>query len=126
VPARNRNRHSYTVQGGHRYDQCSRRRKFAGAFAAGNFSPIRAPIRSLSARAHLERAVLIVAQTELPLAAWRVHAAASLHERTGERDKAAESRRLSREVTDRLAENLGQEDPLRAKFVAGYAAESRR
>lgn len=79
------------------------------------------------ARAHFERAVSIVSQTRLPLAAWRVHAAAaSLHQRAGERDKAAESRRLSREVVDRLAENLGPEDPLRAKLLAGYAAESRR
>ncbi len=78
------------------------------------------------AQAHLEQAVLVVAQAKLPLAAWRVHLeAARIYERTGARAKAAESRRLSRQVIDGLAANLGQQDPLRAKLLAGYDAELR-
>lgn len=79
------------------------------------------------ARAHLDQAISIVGEAHLPLAAWRVHAeAARLHERTGARAKAAESRRLSRGVIDSLAENLGHDEPLRAKLLDDYEGELRR
>jgi hypothetical protein len=75
----------------------------------------------------VSRAVSIVEQANLPLAAWRVYAtAAGLYEAAGEQAQAAVARRLSREVIDRLCESLGQDEPLRATLLANYAAEALR
>jgi tetratricopeptide (TPR) repeat protein len=79
------------------------------------------------ARAHVLRAISIVEQAYLPIAAWRVYAtAAGLFEAAGEKAQAAKARRLSREVIDRLCESLGQDEPLRATLLANYAAEALR
>ncbi|MBO0734148.1 MAG: AAA family ATPase [Methylocapsa sp.] len=79
------------------------------------------------ARAHVLRAVAIVEQADLPLAAWRVYAtAASLHEDAGEPAQAAALRHLSRQIIDRLCESLGEDKHLREKLLAGYCAEALR
>ncbi len=79
------------------------------------------------ARVHVLRAVAIVEQADLPLAAWRVYAtAASLHEVAREPAQAAAFRRRSRQVIDRLCESLGEDEPLREKLLAGYTAEALR
>jgi DNA-binding winged helix-turn-helix (wHTH) protein len=79
------------------------------------------------ARVHVSRAVAIVEQSDLPLAAWRVYAtAASLHEAAGEPAQAAAFRRLSRQVIDRLSESIGEDEPLRRKLLARYSEEALR
>ena len=79
------------------------------------------------AREHMLRAVSIAERADLPLAAWRVHAtAADFYERAGELAEAMDSRRLSRQVIERLAESLAQDEPLRATLLANYAAEALR
>ncbi len=79
------------------------------------------------AKAQVARAVSIVEQATLPLAAWRVHAtAASLHESAGERAKAAAARRLSQQVIESLCASLGQDESLCATLLARYPAEALR
>jgi tetratricopeptide (TPR) repeat protein len=79
------------------------------------------------AKAQLSRAIAIVEQAELPLAAWRVYAtAAHFHEGLGERAKAAEFQRRSGKVIQTLAANFDQDDPLRSSLLTGFAAEIRR
>ena len=79
------------------------------------------------AKAQLSRAIAIVEQAELPLAAWRVYAtAAHFHEGLGERAKAAEFQCRSGKIIQTLAANFDQDDPLRSSLLTGFAAEIRR
>jgi DNA-binding winged helix-turn-helix (wHTH) protein len=78
-----------------------------------------------NAKTQLSRAIAIVEQAELPLAAWRVYAtAARLHERLGETTKTADFQHRSEKVIHILAANFDQDDPLRSSLLAGFAAES--
>lgn len=77
------------------------------------------------AQVQLSRAVSIVKGSELPLAAWRVHAtAAEFYESVGESGKAAEFRCGCEKVIETLAATFDQGDPLRSSLLAGYAAGS--
>ncbi|QBR70826.1 transcriptional regulator [Beijerinckiaceae bacterium] len=79
------------------------------------------------AEIHISRAISIVEQAKLPLAAWRVFAtAANLHESAGDEAKADEMRRLSYQVIKELSETLDHDDPLRESLLAGYATEALR
>jgi tetratricopeptide (TPR) repeat protein len=79
------------------------------------------------AKAHVLKAVSIVEQSNLPLAAWRVYAtAATLYDGTGELAEAVASRRISRQVIDSLCDSLGQGEPLRAILLSRYLAEALR
>ena len=56
---------------------------------------------------------------EVPLASWRVHAAAAeLHEHTGDRELAEYHRALSRDTIMKLANSLPAEEPLRNIFLS--------
>ncbi len=85
------------------------------ALAAGN---------PQAAGSHLEEAIAIVRDAVLPLAAWRVYAAAGdFFEGRGDPDKAAKWRDRSNEVVRSLADSLQPGDPLRsAAFFARAGA----
>jgi hypothetical protein len=75
------------------------------------------------ARAHLSRAIAIVRNAQLPLAAWRVYAtAANFHDGIGEVKKAARCRSRSGQVVRSLANSLEQGDPTRAAMFVARAA----
>ncbi|HEY8548711.1 MAG TPA: AAA family ATPase [Vicinamibacterales bacterium] len=66
-----------------------------------------------AADAKLAAAMRILAQNDLPLAAWRVNAfAARLHERRGRKAEAERARLVARAVLDRLGASLLPQDPL--------------
>lgn len=76
---------------------------------------------------HLAKAVEIVEQSDIPLAAWKVYLSASeLYGRIGDPAKAAHYRQRCQARIDALAENFDRDDPLRVAFLAGFAAESAR
>ena len=67
------------------------------------------------ARAQLPRAIAIVRNAGLPVAAWRVYAtAASFYESIGDTNKAVEYRARFDGVVQSLAKSLAPDDPLRA------------
>ena len=73
------------------------------------------------ARNQLSRAISILDQAELPLAAWRVYTtAAEFYESVGETGKAAEFRCRCEKVIHALAATFDQDDPLRSSLLAGY------
>ena len=79
------------------------------------------------AGAHLAHAAAIVEATEVPLAAWRVHAsAAQLYETIGDMREAAASQARSDGVVAFLADKFAEDDPLRASLLENYAGEARR
>jgi DNA-binding winged helix-turn-helix (wHTH) protein/tetratricopeptide (TPR) repeat protein len=76
------------------------------AMAAGN---------PQEARAQLSRAISIVRNAQLPLAAWRVYAtAADFYDSVGEVEKAIKCRCRSDQAVGSLANSLEQSDPLRS------------
>ena len=88
------------------------------AFGSGNLA---------EAQHHLSSAIEIVESADLPLAAWRVYLTASaLYGSSGDVDKAALYRRRCEAGIETLAGNLDDDDPLRSRFLAGFAAESGR
>jgi len=79
------------------------------------------------ARDQLSRAISIIEQAKLPLAAWRVYAtAATLHAGLGEAREAAIWQSRSKQAIDALANTLHQDDPLRSSLLAGFVAENER
>jgi hypothetical protein len=75
------------------------------------------------ARTQVSRAIRLVRHAQLPLAAWRAHAAAAdLHDLCGQADKAIRSRGRSSQVRQSLANGLGQSDPLRSARWLGQAS----
>jgi DNA-binding winged helix-turn-helix (wHTH) protein/tetratricopeptide (TPR) repeat protein len=85
--------------------------------------------RDLIETAHKEssRAVSIVEQDNLPLAAWRVYAtAAEIHENSGELDRAVDFRTRAQQVIGRLAASLPEGSPLQKALLARYPSESLR
>jgi ATP/maltotriose-dependent transcriptional regulator MalT len=81
------------------------------AVAAGNLD---------EAQAELSRALSIVENADLPLAAWRVYlAAAEICQSSGEADRASEYRRRFESVIRILAQNFDPEDRLRASLLTG-------
>jgi len=80
------------------------------AMAAGN---------SQEARVQLSQAIAIVRDAHLPLAAWRVYAAAAnFYDSIGEVEKAVDFRFRSEQVASSLANSLDQNDPLRSAMLA--------
>ncbi|MCI0598379.1 MAG: AAA family ATPase [Beijerinckiaceae bacterium] len=78
------------------------------------------------ARTQLSRAVSIVEQTELPLAAWRVYAtAAEFHESVAELEKAARFMCRCEKVISSLANSFDREDALRSSLITAYYEEAR-
>jgi predicted ATPase/DNA-binding winged helix-turn-helix (wHTH) protein len=78
------------------------------------------------ARVQLSRAISVVDNVNLPLAAWRVYAtAANLYELIGEESEAAYFRSRSGKAICTLAKTLDQNDLLRSSLLAGFAAENR-
>jgi tetratricopeptide (TPR) repeat protein len=78
------------------------------------------------AQAHLSRAIAIVEDAELPLAAWRVYAmAAQLSEFLGDLKEAAQFRSSSKRVICAMADTLEPNDPVCSSLLAGFAAETR-
>jgi DNA-binding winged helix-turn-helix (wHTH) protein/tetratricopeptide (TPR) repeat protein len=70
---------------------------------------------SQAARSHIFKAVAIVRDGNLPIAAWRVYAmAAYFHESFGDARRAVKWRRRSDEVVRSLANSLEPGDPLRS------------
>ena len=67
----------------------------------------------------LAKAIKAMEGFEVPLARWRVDAAAAeLHQRLGNQDLANNHRELSRDTIMRLANSLPTEDPLRHTFLS--------
>ena len=76
------------------------------AMAAGN---------SHAANAHLCQAISLVRDAQLPLAAWRVYAAAAnFCESRGESENAAKYQGRSDQIVRSLANSLEPNDPLRS------------
>ncbi len=74
------------------------------------------------ARQQMSRAVALVENGDLPLAAWKVYQTASLiHGSLGEGDKSLDYRRRSDQVISSLAASLDRDDPLRETLQAGAA-----
>jgi DNA-binding winged helix-turn-helix (wHTH) protein/type II secretory pathway predicted ATPase ExeA/tetratricopeptide (TPR) repeat protein len=72
------------------------------------------------ARDHLARAIATSETAEVPLAAWRVYAAAAeFYESTEDDDTAAEFRSRSANVVHKLAETLDRGSRLRASLLSG-------
>ncbi len=79
------------------------------------------------AAAHLERAVEVLGDAPLPLAAWRVHLlAAELHRGIGAEDRAKHHWRLYKETIHQLAGNFDEGDNLRASLLGALSANKRR
>ncbi|MCI0466914.1 MAG: AAA family ATPase [Beijerinckiaceae bacterium] len=77
------------------------------------------------ARNQLSRAISIVEHTELPLAAWRVYAAAAeFHERLGELKRAGKYRGLCQKVIGKLAGSFDSDDPLRLFLSAAFECKA--
>jgi hypothetical protein len=71
----------------------------------------------------VSRAIRLVRHAQLPLAAWRAHAAAAdLHDLGGETDRAIRCRDRCGQVLRSLANGLGQSDPLRSAKWLGHAS----
>ena len=67
----------------------------------------------------LERALALIRQAELPLAAWQVHAALSdCHRRQGRSGEAARHRQFAAAILQELADSFEAGDPLRARLAA--------
>jgi tetratricopeptide (TPR) repeat protein len=78
--------------------------------AQGNFG---------EARDHLDRALRLVKDYELPATHWRVHSTAcDLQTRLGNREQAEVHRRLSRGTILKLADSLPSDQPLRKVFLS--------
>jgi DNA-binding winged helix-turn-helix (wHTH) protein/tetratricopeptide (TPR) repeat protein len=76
------------------------------------------------ARIQLSRAISIVEQSDVPLAAWRIYAtAAEFYESAGEIGQADKFKRLCDNVIHSLAETLDQNDKLRSSLISAYAAQ---
>jgi DNA-binding winged helix-turn-helix (wHTH) protein/tetratricopeptide (TPR) repeat protein len=77
------------------------------------------------ARGQLSCAISTLENTELPLAAWRVHlTSVAFHERVGERDIAADHRARLEGILQTLAAPFDQSDPLRSSLLRGGAPEA--
>jgi DNA-binding winged helix-turn-helix (wHTH) protein/tetratricopeptide (TPR) repeat protein len=75
------------------------------------------------ARTQVSRAIRLVRHAQLPLAAWRAHAAAAdLHDLRGATDRAIRCRGRSRQVLRSLANGLGQSDPRRSARWLDHAS----
>lgn len=75
------------------------------------------------ARTQVSRAIRLVRHAQLPLAAWRAHAAAAdLHDLGRETDRAIRCRDRSGRVLRSLANGLGQSDPLRSARWLDHAS----
>jgi len=75
------------------------------------------------ARTQVSRAIRLVRHAQLPLAAWRAHAAAAdLHDLCGETDRAIRCRDRSSQVLRSLANGLRQSDPLRSARWPDHAS----
>ena len=71
------------------------------------------------AQDHIDRALQLVEDFELPLAHWRVHGTAfDLHTRLGNPDRAEYHRQLSRCTILKLADSLPPDEPLRNTFLS--------
>jgi DNA-binding winged helix-turn-helix (wHTH) protein/tetratricopeptide (TPR) repeat protein len=75
------------------------------------------------ARTQVSRAIRLVRHAQLPLAAWRAHAAAAdLHDLGGATDRGIRCRGRSGQVLRSLANGLGQSDPLRSAKWLDHAS----
>jgi hypothetical protein len=73
----------------------------------------------------LPRAIAIVRNAQLPVAAWRVYAtAASFYDSIGDTNKAVEYRARFDDVVRSLADALAPDDPLRAAPLFSGAERS--
>jgi tetratricopeptide (TPR) repeat protein len=77
------------------------------------------------ARTQLSRALSILDNADMPLAAWRVYlTAAEICESLGQPADAARHRTRFEQVIRTLAENFDSEDPLRSSLLRALAAQS--
>jgi DNA-binding winged helix-turn-helix (wHTH) protein/tetratricopeptide (TPR) repeat protein len=80
--------------------------------------------RTEEAKIQLSRAISIVEQSDVPLAAWRAYAAAAqFHDCAGEIGQADKFRRRCDNVIRSLAATLDQNDELRSSLISAHAAQ---
>ena len=73
----------------------------------------------LTARAHIEKALVVLDKFEIPVSGWQVHrTAGDLCEDEGDHAKASEHRALAQELIMKIADSFEPGEPLRASFLA--------